>query len=177
MSSHDPETRDVERFAAWIREHGRAVRGYLLGMVRRMDRADDLAQEVFARAWAARKRYREEGHARAFLLKIADRLLRDRGRRKDGEVNLDGAAWSQCEPICSDGDPAREMIARENAVELSQALEQLTEAQRRVLLLRYYGQMSFSEIARMTDSPLNTVLSHCRRGLEALRRLIVEPLP
>jgi DNA-directed RNA polymerase specialized sigma24 family protein len=43
-----------------------------------------------------------------------------------------------------------------------------------VLLLRYYGQFSFAEIAEMTGWPMNTALSHCRRGLEALRKLLVE---
>jgi RNA polymerase sigma-70 factor, ECF subfamily len=53
-------------------------------------------------------------------------------------------------------------------------LDRLSPPQRRVLLLRYYGQFTFAEIAEMIDCPLNTTLSHCRRGLEALRALLVE---
>jgi RNA polymerase sigma factor (sigma-70 family) len=170
MSSPPSLSRDTERFTDWFREHGRAVRGYLLGMVRRPDLADDLTQEVFSRAWAARVRYREWGCARAYLLKIADRLLCDHGRQTSGETTLGEGAWHRCEPASSGGDPAQETAGREIAAELFRALEQLTPAQRRVLLLRYYGQMSFSEIAKMTAVPLNTVLSHCRRGLEALRK-------
>jgi RNA polymerase sigma-70 factor, ECF subfamily len=170
MSPSDAELRDDERFDAWIREHGPAVRGYLLGMVRRPDLADDLAQEVFTRAWASRRRYREQGFARAYLLKIADRLLRDRRRRLAGEVTLDDAAWRRCEPLSPAPDPARGIAARETAAELAQTLDRLPPSQRRVLLLRFYGQMSFSEIAQLTGAPLGTVLSHCRRGLEALRK-------
>ncbi|MBN2577871.1 MAG: RNA polymerase sigma factor [Pirellulales bacterium] len=177
MSSFAPETRNAEWFAAWIREHGRAVRGYLLGMVRRADLADDLTQEVFTRAWAARGRYREEGHGRAYLLKIADRLLCDERRQRAGDLTLEDADWRRCEPVSADGEPGSGISARETAAELTQALKQLPPAQRRVLLLRYYGQMTFAEIAKMTESPLGTVLSHCRRGLEALRRLLVDHLP
>jgi RNA polymerase sigma-70 factor (ECF subfamily) len=173
MSSPDPEIRDAERFAAWIREHGRAVRGYLLGMIRRPDLADDLTQEVFTRAWASRRRYREQGLARAYLLKIADRLLRDRRRRPALELTLEDAAWRRCEPQSPEADPARGCVAREAAAELAQTLELLTPSQRHVLLLRYYGQMSFSEIAALMHLPLNTVLSHCRRGLEALRKRLI----
>jgi DNA-directed RNA polymerase specialized sigma24 family protein len=42
-----------------------------------------------------------------------------------------------------------------------------------VLLLRFYGQMSFVEIAEEIGCPLGTTLSHCRRGLETLRTLLV----
>ena len=58
--------------------------------------------------------------------------------------------------------------------QLAAALDQLSSPQRRVLLLRYFGQLTFAEIAEMTDCPLNTTLSHCRRGLETLRVLMVE---
>ena len=65
-------------------------------------------------------------------------------------------------------------LAREAIGEVHRALEQLSPPQRRVLLLRYYGQMSFAEIAHIMEIPLNTVLSHCHRGLEKLRKLLGE---
>ena len=78
---------------AWItrlvQEHACAVRGYVLGMVRRADLADDLAQETFRKAWQARERYQDEGHERAYLLKIADRLVIDHVRKRHGEVHVD----------------------------------------------------------------------------------------
>src|SRR5258705_13341165 len=86
------------RIARWVREHARSVRGYLLGLIRRPDVADDLVQEVFQRAWRARDRYRDEGHERAFLLKIADRLVIDRSRQLGLEVNVDDATWHEVEP-------------------------------------------------------------------------------
>ena len=72
---------DQERFEGWVREHGRAVRGYLLAQLRRADLADELAQEVFLRAWQARNRYQEKGTLRAYLIRIADRLVCDPARR------------------------------------------------------------------------------------------------
>ena len=74
MTSPSRKDHDHQRFAAWGREYGPAVWGYLLAMVRRADVADDLTQEVFCKAWQARDRYREEGNARAYLLRIADRF-------------------------------------------------------------------------------------------------------
>jgi len=163
-----------DRFATWAREHGGAVRGYLMAMVGRADVADDLAQEVFCRAWQARGRYREQGNARAYLLRIADRLVCDRRRKAGRELTLDDEAWKQIEPVSRAAEPSGAPIQAEAADQLAAALDRLSPVQRRVLLLRYYGELSFAEIAQIIDCPLNTTLSHCRRGLIAMRKLLVE---
>ncbi len=77
-------------------------------------------------------------------------------------------------PASEIGEPSREAQRSEAAQEVWQALDRLSEPQRRVLLLRYYGQFSFPEIAEMTGWPLNTTLSHCHRGLQALRAMLIE---
>jgi len=166
-----------ERFARWRHQHGPAVRGYLLAIVRRGELADELTQEVFFRAWRARSSYREEGTARAYLLRIADRLACDRGRKAGREINLDEEKWQQIEPPGRDEEPADALARKEAAKQLNAALQALSPPQRRVLLLRYYGQLSFAEIAEIINCPLNTALSHCRRGLLALRKLLVENSP
>jgi RNA polymerase sigma-70 factor (ECF subfamily) len=161
-------------FADWGREHAPAVRGYLLAMVRRREVAEDLTQEVFCRAWQAWDRYREQGHGRAYLLRIADRLLCDRGRKAPREITLHEDAWRRIEPAGNDEDPGRAVAQAEAAEELARAMDRLSAEQRRVLLLRYYGQLGFAEIAEQIGCPLGTALSHCRRGLLALREALRE---
>jgi RNA polymerase sigma-70 factor (ECF subfamily) len=174
MTDLGREINDEKRFANWVGEHGRAVRGFLVAMLRRSDLVDELSQEVFCRAWQARSRYREQGTTRAYLLRIADRLVCDRVRRPEAPLNLDEAGWKRHEPASDAADPSQSIQRAEEAEQLAAALDRLSAAQRRVLLLRYYGQLSFAEIAGMTGCPLNTTLSHCHRGLETLRRLLVE---
>lgn len=172
MTTVKNQDRDEARMIRWVTEHGGAVRGYLLGLVRRDDLADDLAQEVFRRAWQARDRYTEQGAPRAYLLRIADRLACDHARRSHREITLDDEAWGEVEPAAAGGSPGEPLLKSEERRELAEALDQLSVPQRRVLLLRYYGDMSFEEIAATLECPLNTALSHCRRGLLALRRLL-----
>ncbi|MCS7304176.1 MAG: RNA polymerase sigma factor [Thermoguttaceae bacterium] len=165
-----------ERFEGWVREHGRAVRGYLLAQLRRADLADELAQEVFLRAWQARNRYQDQGSLRAYLVRIADRLVCDLARRNGRDKTVSEQDWTVQQPAKADCDPVVAAMAQEAAQQVHRALDQLSPAQRRVLLLRYYGQMSFSEIAQTMEVPLNTVLSHCHRGLEKLRKILGEKL-
>jgi RNA polymerase sigma-70 factor (ECF subfamily) len=168
---------DTRRFNRWAREHSAALRGYLLAMTRREDLADELAQETFCRAWQARRRYREQGNARAYLLRIADRLVCDRGRKAGREVALGEQSWQQIEPESHAAGPSESLLQAEAGRRLTAALGGLSPAQRRTLLLRYYGQLTFSEIAQIMDCPLNTALSHCRRGLLALRKTLAESIP
>jgi RNA polymerase sigma-70 factor (ECF subfamily) len=167
---------DAERLSRWVREHSRAVRGFLLGLVRRHEVADDLLQEVFHRAWQARANYQEQGRGRSYLLKIADRLVCDRGRRLGVEVTVDHAAWQQLEPTGDHQSPLDGLTDRDTSSELTAGLDRLSPPQKRVLLLRYYSDLEFAEIARQMEIPLNTALSHARRGLMALKQVLTEKL-
>jgi RNA polymerase sigma-70 factor, ECF subfamily len=176
MTAADRDASDRALFAAWVREHGRAVRGFLLARVQSPEAADDLSQEVFRRAWAARGRYCEQGGARAYLLRIADRLVRDH-RRSSKPVNLDESGWHSHEPLSPAAEPSQAAVLAEDVQRLNSVMTRLSPLQQRVLLLRYYGQMSFAEIAETIGCPLGTALSHCHRGLETLRKLLVEKEP
>jgi RNA polymerase sigma factor (sigma-70 family) len=87
-------------------------------------------------------------------------------------VHLDEETWTQVEPASGMAGPVAEAQRSEAERELAAALGALSPDQRRVVLLRYYGGLEFSEIARQCGSPLGTVLSHCHRGLHALRKLM-----
>jgi RNA polymerase sigma-70 factor (ECF subfamily) len=165
---------ETDRITGWFDQHGAAVRGYLRGLVRRDDVADDLTQDVFRRAWQARASYQEQGTPRAYLLRIADRLVIDRARKNRPEVSLGDGGWLAAEPQDQAPAPSAGLMRAEARHQLDAAMELLTAAQRRVLLLRYYGDLSFAEIAETMDCPLSTALSHCRRGLLALRQIISE---
>jgi RNA polymerase sigma-70 factor (ECF subfamily) len=170
---HSPADLDEETLVRWVREHGSSIRGYVRSLLRDPTLAEDLVQEVFFRAWRQREGYVERGTEKAYLFRIADRLVIDhwRGRPMDG---LD----EQCPPIDPGArSPLEEVVLRESHDRLTRALTSLTEAQRRVLLLRYFGDLRFEEIASMVGCPLGTALSHARRGLESLRVFFAQHEP
>jgi RNA polymerase sigma factor (sigma-70 family) len=166
------EESEDDRLTRWVREHGRAVQGYLWMRLRGWrDRhaVEDLCQEVFARAWSHRSRFVQRGADRGYLLAIADRLACDYIRR----VAVRRPESLHSEPSV-DGEAELRAFDAGDERALQAALARLSEPQRRTLLLRYFGQMSFEDIAQQLGCPLGTALSHCRRGLEALRKRLVE---
>lgn len=178
MDSPSQQLSPDELLASWVREHSAAIRGYALALVRRPDVADDILQEVFRRAWQVRDSFRQQGQDRAFLIRIADHLVCDRARKLGRELNLDDSGWQSQEPAAAtEDDPAALAEWREAEQDLTVAMDRLSVGQRRVLLMRYFGGLEFAEIAEQLGCPLNTALSHCRRGLQTLRRLMVSHQP
>lgn len=166
---------DADRMARWVREYGPALFGFFRARVADAARADDLVQDVFCRAWQAKDRYADSGKERAYLFQIADRLCLNVARRGSRESTIDGESWRQMEPA-SNEQPGETLEKEENARQLEWALAALSESQRRTLLLRYYSGLGFDGIAHILGVPRNTVLSHCRRGLLTLRRLLEESI-
>ena len=161
-----------EQITTWTAQYGGLVRGYLMSMVRRADVADDLSQEVFLRAWKGLDLYAEQGEAKAYLMKIAYRVVCNAKRRRSMEVNVDDETWTAVESVDAKADPARNVHQTELNATLSAVLDQLSEAEKKVLTLRYFGEMKFNEIADLIEMPLNTVLSHARRGLARMREIM-----
>ena len=103
-------------------------------------------------------------------MQIADRAACDRFRRTRTEPTLGDEIWSIAEPVDRAMNPAQAATKSETAAQLDAALKTLAPIQRRALLLRYFGQLTFVEIADTIGCPLNTALSHCHRGLQILRK-------
>jgi RNA polymerase sigma factor (sigma-70 family) len=135
------------------------------------DHADDVAAETFARAFAARHRYKSHtADARAWLFAIATNLIRDELRRRargDGLLErLRGQRTPDVamEPLTS-ADPA-----------LAAAVAGLREPEREVLLLFAWAELSYEEIAAVTGTAVGTVRSRLSRAREHVRAALVDDL-
>ncbi|MBK7859328.1 MAG: RNA polymerase sigma factor [Archangiaceae bacterium] len=133
--------------------------------------AQDLAQETFARALAAKERFREgEGSsARAWLLSILSRLAanrrRDEGRHPAVELDDELAA------------PEPEALPRWRAVSpeaLRTALLELPHRFREPVVLRDLLGLSYRDVAFVLDVPSGTAMSRLNRGRERLKALLLE---
>ncbi|HVJ82699.1 MAG TPA: RNA polymerase sigma factor [Planctomycetia bacterium] len=153
----------------WVRDFSAPLFHFLRRRIGDAALAEDLLQDVFCRAWEARERYAEQGTERGYLFAIADRLALGwlRGRRP-------AALEETFDPPGDFPEPWKQLSGREEAAIAAAVIERLPEAQQRTLLLRYYGGMEFKEIAAVMGVPLNTALSHGKRGLDNLRRQMAE---
>ena len=131
--------------------------------------AEDAVQEIFIDLWRTASRYDVARTSEAgWVAMIARRRLIDRARRRERLPAL--------ESIPDDFDVASESerdLDREWRAEQARAvLRELPPAQRRMLELSLLHGRTHDEIARETETPLGTVKSHIRRGLQRARDLL-----
>lgn len=135
---------------------------------------EDAVQEVFVDLWRSSGRYDPTRATEAgWVAMVTRRRLIDRLRRRQRAVEL--------EPLPDDYDQADEReidLDRQTRVEQARAvLRELAPAQRAVLELSLLHGRTHEEIARETGTPLGTVKSHLRRGLQRARDLIARTPP
>lgn len=164
---------DPEAFTLLVRRWEVPIQNLCSRMLGDVHRAQDLAQEAFSRVFARRKDWVPAGKFSTFLWRISLNLcydeLRRRTRRRETELMEDDPAAEivTCEP-----GPDRELENRETADEVRQALLQLSDVYRSVLVLRHYEGLKFREIADVLGLPEGTVKSRMAEGLTQLGRLL-----
>jgi RNA polymerase sigma-70 factor, ECF subfamily len=155
---------DLAAFEALVRRWEQPVARFLLRFTGRGEAVADLCQEVFLRAYTAGPRYRGTAAFSTWLFRIAINLARDAGRRQQRLARVEAR-----EPT-ADG-PAADVVCERNELLdlLEQAIAELPEPQRTVLLLHHYERLKFEEIARVTGTPASTLKSRFAAALQRLR--------
>ncbi len=138
-------------------------------------RGEDLAQETFARLFAARKTYRQDARLSTFLWRIALNLCHDERRRANRrpEGLLEREDGRGLDAVAAAEDPPDVVVAgRERAEAVREALSRLPEHYRAVVVLRHYQGLKFREIAEVLGVPQGTVKSRMSEALSRLARLL-----
>lgn len=139
------------------------------------DDAFDVAQDSLLRFFGALQRFDTERPVKPFLLAIVRNRARDlmRRRRLRRHDSLDAAAEAgRPDPVDPAADPAAEAMDRELKHRIWRALGSLSSAQREILVLRDYQDLSYEEIAQVLGVPLGTVMSRLHRARKALKAQI-----
>lgn len=152
-------------FGELIRRHQGKVRGLLMRLASDRNLADDLAQEVFLRAYRGLCGF--EGRARfsTWLYRIAYNVyLNHRARVREHAALPEGFESGTAAPESS-MSASRADLRRD----LESAITTLPERYRAVVMLYYLEDVSYPEIAEILDIPLGTVKTHLHRAKRLLR--------
>jgi RNA polymerase sigma-70 factor, ECF subfamily len=136
------------------------------------DRADDVVQETFLRAWAHFHTFDPATNCRAWLCRILHNTWISQWRRTRLELPLGDVDVVASEPSY---EWEEERLSDELSTDMQWALDQLPEAYRWAVLLADVEELSYQEIAATMDCPIGTVMSRVSRGRRMLGRLLHEP--
>jgi len=153
---------DRDAFATLVRAHQGSVFSIGLRMLSRRDAAEDLAQDVFLQLYRKLESIESLEHLGFWLRRVAANLAIDWLRRRP---------YSDTQPLEEGAEIAAQEVAEDPLMsrELMRLLGELAPHPRAVMLLRYQEDRDVAEIAAMLDMPVNTVKSHIKRSLTALR--------
>lgn len=174
------EDGDEEAFRQLVERHQDRIFGYLMGMVKDRAVANDLFQETFVRVIEAMQDpeggYTHQGKWLSWVMSIARNAAIDhvRKQKKWADVPHDKdegrSFWDTLEDDAPSAD--EELHRTEQREWLDEHVEELSPEQREVLLLRQETDLTFREIAELTDVSINTALGRMRYALKNLRKMM-----
>jgi RNA polymerase sigma factor (sigma-70 family) len=139
-----------------------------MGLLNDAAAAEDVVQDVFVAFAQSRRNFQMWGSLSGYLATSVVNRVRDYRRRERRQAGKGAERRVNADPE----DPEQAVILTEQAKLLAQAVAELPQEQREVVLLRLKAGMKFRDVATLQHTSVNTVLSRYRYGLERLRSLL-----
>ncbi len=165
-------------FEEIVRRYQRPITNYIYRMVGNYDAALDVAQEVFIKVYNSMACYRPEYKFSTWLYKISHNAAIDYLRRNSNHLqsleteNADGAY--QLEFESKRPSPEIERERSEWRAEIATVIKRLPNGYRELILLRHTQDLSYDEIAEITNLPLGTVKNRLFRAREMMREIFTK---
>ncbi len=175
---------DPAAFGELVSRYRNSVLGYLIRMSGNREQADDLFQETF-------KRVHEKAHTfrgpqfKGWLFKIATRVALDgirRGKRikavsLNQQLDCDNPNSEQFGAVAladNSCNPSEQALKAEQTEQVRQAIGSLPSKQRATLVMAYYQQLSYPEVAEVLGCSVGTVKTQMFRALKTLAHKLPE---
>ncbi len=161
-----------------IKRHKSKVYTSIYLLVKDQYLAEDIFQDTFIKVINTLRagKYNEEGKFLPWVIRIAHNLVIDYFRK---EKRTPLIATQEGFDIFSvihilDENAEDRMIREQTHSDIRKLIEKLPEEQKEVLIMRHYGDLSFKEIAEITEVSINTALGRMRYALNNLRKMMSE---
>ena len=160
--------------------HQSKLFSYILFVVRDREIADDLFQETFVKVITKLQegKYSPSGKFSAWMMRIAHNVIMDLYRGLKVQKIVDTSDDNDLSNISTNDlysmDIERQYVNAQVLKDVKKLMNFLPASQREVVYMRYYQQLSFKEIAEMTNVSINTSLGRMRYAILNLRRMVKE---
>jgi RNA polymerase sigma-70 factor (ECF subfamily) len=166
-------------FEILLSRHQSRVFAYIQMLVKDRQLADDIFQDTFIKVIRTLKggNYNEEGKFIQWVMRIAHNLIIDHFRKSRRLPMADTGPddFRMADKLgLTDKSIEEQMITEQIHDDVRKMIDLLPEEQREVLYLRLYAEMSFKDIADMTNVSINTALGRMRYALINMRKMVKE---
>ena len=163
---------DTGAYGELVRRHQARVYGIAYRALRDEALAEDLAQEVFIRAYRSLHRFQEGRRFGPWLMAITSNRIRDhlKARTRRGEVTW---VMDRHEPAKT-STPLERAAARRTLARVEHAVSEMPDETREVLRLRFHLGFDYDDISEALGVPLGTVKSRISRARALLKEQLGE---
>ena len=153
---------------------------YILFVVHDRDTADDVFQETFVKVITKlhQRKYTNSGKFSAWIMRIAHNVIMDWYREQKAEKIIEPTIDNDLSNLSSkevvEGSIENQFVFEQVLDDVKKMMNLLPPTQREVVFMRFYQNMSFKEIAEMTNVSINTALGRMRYAILNLRRMAKE---
>jgi len=178
---------DERAFRMLVERYQKKVYAVAFGMVKDREEAMDVVQEALVKVHRSLESFKSDATFYTWLYRITVNVcidsIRRRGALRSDSVEFDerighdlaeanlGAVSTQLE-----SNPERAVLRRELGEKIQEALGQIPEKHRAILLLRELDGLSYEELAQVLDIPKGTVMSRLFHARAKVQRLLSESL-
>lgn len=160
---------DQEAFTELVERHQRAVFNLTYRMLNEAREAEDAAQEAFLRAYQHIDRYDAQRPFKTWLLSIASNYCIDRIRkRRLTWLSLDEPLPPHPALNSHEDGPEDSAVNKERDTAIHSLLSELAPEYRAAVILRYWYDMSYAEIAEILDTTESAIKSRLFRARQSL---------
>jgi len=172
---------DEKAYSELTQKYQKPLYFHVCKMIRNSDFAEDLVQDIFLKAFKSLKNYKNDYAFSTWLYRIATNHTIDYLRKKKLEtlsIHADDSDDTHATIQLADEDSFTDepMIRRERKNKVHEAIGQLPEKYREVILKRHIEEKSYQEIAEEMDIPLGTVKAHIFRARELLYKYMKDTI-
>ncbi len=163
---------ESDAYDVLIKRHTSAVYRIVRRMCADRAEAEAITQEAFLRAWESLPRSEHERPFRPWVIQIAVNAARDELKGLRSVDFADLPEGEVAEIAENKLDPEEQLEQSEVLALLVSAVQELPARYRMIIALRYEAEMTYEQVARALDLPLNTVRTHLRRAKYRLRKAL-----
>jgi RNA polymerase sigma-70 factor (ECF subfamily) len=173
---------DRDRFGDLVERYQGRLVNYVFRLLRNVEDAHELAQEVFIKVYQALDRYDPRYRFSTWIFRVAQNAAIDEIRKRrirvvsfEGREDEEGES-REWEPPSPERGPYGELRNVERGAAIQDAIEKLPWEYRELIVLRHFGELSYDEIASLKEMPLGTVKNKLFRGRQMLKEELADYL-
>lgn len=178
---------DQRAFRTLVERYQRKVYAVALGMLKDREEAMDVSQEAFVKVYKYLDHFKGDSSFYTWLYRITTNIcidvIRKRGGAKGDSVEFDESIAHELDEaqIGALGtrlgtNPQKSALRKELAAKIEEALQQVPEKHRAILLLREVEGMSYEDLARTLEIPKGTVMSRLFHARAKVQKILSEYL-